>query len=140
MTRRILLAGAFAILAAAGGHAQSGLSALSAREAHDGALAGQLVIVDIRTPAEWADTGVPQGALRLDAEASGFELRLAGLRVDYPGKRIVLIDRSGGLSASTRQKLAGRGWRDLGLVRGGMLGSASDKGWLAEGLPVVSYP
>ena len=99
-----------------------------------------LLLVDIRTPEEWADTGVPQGALRLDAEASGFELRLAGLRVDYPGKRIVLIDRTGALAASVRQKLAGRGWRDLGLVRGGMLGSPGEKGWLAEGLPVVRYP
>ena len=140
MNRRAVLAGAGAAFYCQFALAQAPLGAISAREAHDGARTGALLLVDIRTPEEWTDTGVPQGALRLDAEASGFELRLAGLRVDYPGKRIVLIDRTGGLSASTRQKLAGRGWRDLGLVRGGMLGSASDKGWLAEGLPVTAYP
>ncbi len=115
--------------------AASAQSTFSAREAHDSSKVGRLLLVDIRTQAEWADTGVPQGAIRLDAESAGFEVRLAGLRLDNPGKRIALIDRTGGLGASVRQKLATRGWRDLAVVRGGMLG---DGGWLAEGLPVES--
>ena len=106
---------------------------ISPREAFEGAKAGTLVLIDIRSPTEWADTGVPQGTIRLDAETAGFEVRLAGLRLDNPGKRIALIDRTGGLSSSVRQKLAGRGWRDLVAVRGGMLGQ---DGWLAEKLPV----
>lgn len=114
--------------------AQAPLPSLFAREAHDGLRAGRLVLIDIRTPEEWADTGVPQGALRLDADASGFEVRLAGLRLDNPGKRIVLIDRSGGQASALQLKLAGRGWRDLAIIRGGMLGSG---GWLAEKLPVA---
>ncbi|RDJ21006.1 rhodanese-like domain-containing protein [Bosea caraganae] len=109
------------------------MPALSAREAYDGVRARKLILVDIRTPEEWTDTGVPKGALRFDAEASGFEVRLAGLRVDYPNKRIILIDRSGGQASSVQQKLAGRGWRDLAIVRAGMLGNG---GWLAERLPV----
>jgi rhodanese-related sulfurtransferase len=107
---------------------------ISSREAHEQVRASKLLLIDIRTTAEWADTGVPQGATRLDAETPGFEVRLAGLRVDNPGKRIALIDRTGGLSASVQRKLAGRGWRDLAIVRGGMLGQG---GWLAEGLPVA---
>lgn len=107
---------------------------LAPREVHDGLKSGRLLLIDIRTPEEWADTGVPQGAIRLDADASGFEVRLAGIRLDNPGKRIVLIDRSGGGAAVLQQKLAGRGWRDLAIVRGGMLGAG---GWLAEKLPVV---
>jgi len=106
---------------------------MSPREAHDGAKAGRLILIDIRNPSEWADTGVPRGAVRLDAESAGFEVRLAGLRLDNPGKIIALIDRTGGLAVSVRQKLAGRGWRDLVAVRGGML---SQGGWLAEKLPV----
>jgi rhodanese-related sulfurtransferase len=114
--------------------AQTIASPLPAREAHDGLRAGRLVLIDIRTPTEWADTGVPAGALRLDAESDGFEVRLAGIRLDYPGKRIALIDRAGGLAASVQAKLAARGWRDLVIVRGGLLGPG---GWLAEKLPVV---
>jgi rhodanese-related sulfurtransferase len=114
--------------------AQAVATVVSAREANEAARAGRIIIVDIRTPAEWADTGVPQGALRLDAESDGFDVRLAGIRLDNPGKRIALIDRSGGVGASVQTKLAGRGWRDLATIRGGMLGPG---GWLAEKLPVV---
>lgn len=110
---------------------------LSAKEAHAAATAGRIVLIDVRTPEEWRDTGLPQGAKPLDAETPGFEVRLAGLRLDHPGKRIALIDRSSALSSSLRAKLAGRGWRDIVAVRGGMLGPG---GWLAEKLPVTAYP
>jgi rhodanese-related sulfurtransferase len=133
LPRRTLVLGALAVVFVRSAEAQTASPSLSVREAHDGVKAGKLILVDIRTAEEWADTGVPQGALRLDAEASGFEVRLAGLRVDYPGKRIVLIDRSGGAAITVQQKLAGRGWRELSVVRGGMLGVG---GWLAEKLPV----
>jgi rhodanese-related sulfurtransferase len=107
---------------------------ISARETHDALRAGRVILIDIRVPAEQADTGVPQGALRLDAESDGFEVRLAGIRLDNPGKRIALIDRAGGLGVAVQAKLTARGWRDLVVVRGGML---SPGGWLAEKLPVV---
>lgn len=117
-------------------HAQAIEALLSAKEAHAAANAGSIVLIDIRTPDEWRDTGLPQGAIALDAETPGFEVRLAGLRLDHPGKRVALIDRSGALSSSLRAKLAGRGWRDIVAVRGGMLGPG---GWLAEKLPVTPY-
>lgn len=110
---------------------------LAPREALDAARAGTLLLIDIRTPAEWRDTGLAQGAIALDVETPAFEVRVAGLRLDHRGKRIALIDRSGALSASTRDKLAGRGFRDILAVRGGMLGPG---GWLAEKLPVAAYP
>ena len=111
----------------------SAQTALPARDALAGAQAGGLLLIDIRTPSEWTDTGVALGAVRLDAASSGFEVRLAGLRLDHPGKRIALIDRTGGLAAGVQHKLAQRGWRDLVIVRGGMLGP---QGWLAEKLPI----
>jgi rhodanese-related sulfurtransferase len=104
-----------------------------AREAYEAARAGRILLVDIRTPAEWTDSGVALGAVKLDAASAAFEVRLAGLRLDNVGKRIVLIDRTGGLAASVQQTLAQRGWRDLRVIRGGMLGPG---GWLAEKLPL----
>jgi rhodanese-related sulfurtransferase len=133
LNRRALLTGAAVFLCAAPLRAQSPVAALTARQARDGLAGGTLVLIDIRTPGEWADTGVPQGAIRLDAEGAGFEVRLAGIRLDNPGKRIALIDRTGGLAVSVQRHLSGRGWRDLIAVRGGMLGP---EGWLAEKLPV----
>jgi rhodanese-related sulfurtransferase len=118
-------------------YAQATETLLSAKDAHAAANAGTILLLDVRTPEEWRDTGLPQGAIALDAETPGFEVRLAGLRLDHPGKRIALIDRSGALSSSLRDKLAGRGWRNILAVRGGMLGPG---GWLAEKLPVTAYP
>lgn len=108
-------------------------TALPARATHEAVQAGRVLLIDIRSPVEWADTGVALGAITLDAASPGFEVRLAGLRLDHAGKRIALIDRTGGLAASVQQKLAQRGWRDLVIVRGGMLGP---EGWLAEKLPI----
>lgn len=136
---------AFLLLAAlcplpAGAEAQAPLPSLSAREAHEAAKAGKLVLVDIRTPEEWADTGVPEGAIKLDMTSSAFEVRLAALKLDHPGKPIALICRTGNRSSTLQKTLAGRGWKELVDVRGGLLGNPKDKGWLAEGLPVKSYP
>lgn len=136
---------AFLLLAALGSlplraEAQTPLPSLSVREAHEAAKAGKLVLVDIRTPEEWTDTGVPEGAIRLDMEGSAFEVRLAALKLDHPGKPIALICRTGNRTSTLQKKLAGRGWTNLVDVRGGLLGNPKDKGWLAEGLPVTTYP
>lgn len=130
-TRRIILAGGFMLPAAFVSGQQT---ALSPAEAFEAARAGRIVLVDIRTPAEWTDTGLPAGALPLDMDGAAFEPRLAGIRLDHPRKQIVLIDRVGGQAAALQSKLAARGWRDIRVVRGGMLGP---EGWLAQKLPVT---
>ena len=134
LPRRTVLAGGF-LLPASFVLAQ-GAPSLSARKAREAASAGRLLFVDIRTPDEWRDTGLAEGAVALSIDGPAFEVRIAGLRLDHPGKRIVLIDRTGAQAAATVQKLAGRGWRDLVALRGGMLGPG---GWLAEKLPVTDY-
>jgi rhodanese-related sulfurtransferase len=139
MKRRAFLTAAALLALPMPGWAQAPAS-LSVREAHEAAQAGRVVLVDIRTPEEWADTGLPEGAIRLDMEGAGFEARLAGVKLDNPGKTIALICRTGNRSSSLQRKLAGRGWRDVVDVRGGLLGNPRDKGWLSENLPVKAYP
>lgn len=140
MNRRAFLTLTALAALTASARAQAPSSSLSVREAHEAAQAGRLVLVDIRTPEEWADTGIPEGAIRLDMEGAGFEARLAGVKLDNPGKTIALICRTGNRSSSLQRKLAGRGWRDVVDVRGGLLGNPKDRGWLAETLPVKAYP
>ncbi|MBD3845659.1 rhodanese-like domain-containing protein [Bosea sp. SSUT16] len=122
--------------AAAQGAGSPAPGSITVQEAHGEQSGGRLLLVDIRSPGEWSDTGLPQGAIPLDVDATAFEVRLAGLRLDHPAKRIALIDRTGAQAVATAQKLGGRGWRDLVAVRGGMLGPG---GWLAEKLPVTEY-
>jgi rhodanese-related sulfurtransferase len=137
--RAFLLLAAFCSLPALA-EAQAPLPSLSVREAREAAKAGKLILVDIRTPEEWTDTGVPEGAIKLDMTGSAFEVRLAALKLDHPGKPIALICRTGNRTSTLQKKLAGRGWTNLVDVRGGLLGNPKDKGWLSESLPVTSYP
>ncbi|KRE02135.1 hypothetical protein ASE63_07100 [Bosea sp. Root381] len=133
-TRRTILAGSLALPASF--VFGQGAASLSPRDAHEAVRAGRLIVVDIRTPEEWRDTGLPQGALPLDADGAAFEPRLAGLRLDHPKRPIAFIDRTGAQAAALAAKLTGRGWRDVRAVRGGMLAPG---GWLAEKLPVTDY-
>jgi rhodanese-related sulfurtransferase len=136
MNRRTLII-AFALMSTTT-LAQSAPPSVSVREAHQRARAGTSILVDIRTPEEWADTGVAEGAVRLDMTAPGFEIRLAGLRAENPGKPIDLICRTANRTRAVQEALGKRGWRDLVNVRGGMLGTPTDKGWLDEKLPVAA--
>lgn len=140
MNRRALLLLATLCSLPVRAEAQTPLPSLSVREAHEAAKAGKLVLVDIRTPEEWADTGLPEGAIKLDMTGSAFEVRLAALKLDHPGKPIALICRTGSRTSTLQKKFVRRGWTNLIDVRGGLLGNPRDKGWLAEGLPVTSYP
>ena len=139
MHRRLVVAALLAFACIAPARAQQSAPSLSVREAREAQAAGRLILVDIRTSEEWADTGLPQGAIPIDMTSSVFEAKLAGLRLDHPGKPIAFICRTGNRSRELRGKLAARGWRDLIDVRGGLLGNPSDRGWLTEKLPVTAY-
>ena len=125
-----LLAGISAI-------AQTPPASLSVREAHAATKAGQVILVDIRRPDEWADTGVPEGAIRLDMTSGAFEAKLATLRAENPGKPIALICRTGSRTRQVQEALGRRTWTGIIDVRGGMLGDGRNKGWLDEGLPLA---
>ena len=134
-TRRTVLA--LALLAAGGALAQQAApAAMGAREAYEAQQAGALVLVDIRTPPEWAQTGVPKGALRIDVASADFLSKLEAARRAHPGKRIGLICRTSSRTSRAAQALAARGWSEIVDVAGGVAGSPRGKGWLAEGLPV----
>jgi rhodanese-related sulfurtransferase len=135
MKRRDIMLGALA-MAVSPAAAQSGLPSISVREAHERAKSGKSILVDIRLPEEWADTGVPQGAVKLDMTSPAFEARLAGLRAENPGKPIDLICRTANRTRTVQEALIRRGWRDVVNVRGGLLGNPGNPGWLDEKLPV----
>lgn len=111
-------------------------STISVRQAHAATRVGRIILVDIRRPEEWADTGVAEGAIRLDMTSSAFEARLAGLKAENPGKPIALICRTASRTRTVQEQLSARGWQGLVNVSGGMLGDGRNPGWLAEKLPL----
>ncbi|MDA8870180.1 rhodanese-like domain-containing protein [Rhizobiaceae bacterium] len=110
---------------------------ISVEDAHARALEKRLLLVDIRTPDEWADTGVPASARPITMHEADFLTKLdaaANGRKDAP---IGLICAVGGRSAYLSAYLEQQGYTNIIDVSEGMNGSARGSGWLAKGLPVV---
>lgn len=116
--------------------AQTGEGALSAPDAHRAALAGDVVLIDIRRPDEWALTGVGEGAHPLDMRHQDF---LAALRVQVDqdlSRPVALICARGVRSQRLGLKLADAGFTQIIDVPEGMLGSGAGPGWIKRGLPL----
>lgn len=109
---------------------------MSAADARKAALAGELTLVDIRRPEEWAETGVPDVAHVLDMTQSGFAKRLVELYQAHPNRPMALICASGARSTYVVTALEERGFDRILNVREGMFGSQHGPGWLKQELPV----
>lgn len=131
MIPKHLLALLIAVVAAQPAIAGDVLSADAARKA---ALRGDVVLVDIRTPEEWAETGVPDVAHKVDLRGSQFVAKLKALMDANPGKPIAAICATGGRSTYLADALAKSGIQILN-VREGMFGSHAGPGWLNRKLP-----
>jgi rhodanese-related sulfurtransferase len=115
---------------------------LSPAEARARAADGQLTIIDVRLPMEWAETGLPAGAVGVslqDAQTleprSGFVadvLRALGGERNQP---IALICARGNRSAFARDLLAQAGFTDVHDISDGVLGGPNGPGWLQRELP-----
>ena len=135
--RRVLGLGLAGSLAACSEGKTQALPSVSVQEAQRRLADGKAVLVDIRRPEEWAETGVAQGAIKLDMTAADFAPRLQALSQANPGKDIDLICRTANRSGAVQKALAAQGWRHVVNVRGGMAGNFNDTGWIKAGLPVV---
>lgn len=150
LSRRALLTGGAVVLAggviyAAGGRnlfysaitEASAAARLSAPDAHSQAVAGDIILVDIRRPDEWAKTGSGEGANRLDMRRKDFIEALAVLTQGRRDAPVALICARGVRSARMNNRLIEAGFTQIIDVPEGMLGSAAGPGWLKRGLPVV---
>jgi len=111
---------------------------ISTPDAYVAAKAGNIILVDIRTPAEWKQTGIAEGAIALDMTDKSFLESLNKLRATYPDKPIALICRTGNRSGGVFDYLNKRGFADLMDVSEGMAGGPNGKGWIPRGLPTYA--
>lgn len=110
---------------------------LSAPDAHASAVAGDITLIDIRRPDEWARTGVGEGAIPIDMRRPDFTDALRAEIVGREDVPVALICARGVRSARLSQRLADAGFTNIIDVPEGMLGSGAGPGWLKRGLPVV---
>lgn len=111
---------------------------ISAQEAFAAARAGEITLIDIRTPEEWRTTGVAPGAGRVDFHRGPAHL-LQSVLQQTGGDRnapIALICRTGNRTTQAQAFLQRQGFTRVFNVKEGMAGSAAGPGWLKRGLPV----
>ena len=118
---------------------------IDAGEALQAAHEQRMVLVDVRTPAEWKQTGVAPGAARISVTEhpqgeSGFVAEVAALLGGDRSRPVALICRTGRRSALAERLLERSGFTQVYNVGEGMAGSSAGPGWLARGLPTEPCP
>ncbi len=111
---------------------------LSAPEAFSAVREGRIRLIDIRTPQEWRQTGVPAGSGRVDFYR-GADVLLKSVLDMVGGDRdapIALICRTGNRTTQAQKFLQSQGFTRVYNVREGMAGSNAGPGWLNRRLPV----
>lgn len=125
---------AFAVLLLSAGIANAA-DLLDARSADSRARAGEIVLVDIRTPREWAETGVPASAhaITMNQPAPDFIASLDKALGGDKAKPVALICRTGNRTSGLAPQLEKLGYKILD-VGEGVAGSRNGPGWLKSGL------
>ena len=104
--------------------------------------AGELVVVDVRSASEWAQSGVPRGAVEISlfpspevTNANFIDEVLAAVGGDK-STPIATICATGMRSSLARKILKKNGFTAVYDIAEGMMGSKSGPGWLRRGLPI----
>jgi rhodanese-related sulfurtransferase len=129
---------------AVAGVAVAGGGMLSADEAARRAKSGEIMVIDVRSPAEWRQTGTARGATRVtihDADGTdGFLRQMVAAVGGDRDRPIALICARGNRSTRARDFLTRSGFTNVHNIVEGMLGNRTDPGWIARGLPVAPCP
>jgi rhodanese-related sulfurtransferase len=125
--KRIIATAALAVLLSSQAFA---VDKLSPAEVNAAVEAGDMVLIDIRTPEEWATTGIAANAHALDMTTENFADQVNKLMKSNRGKKIAFICQSGVRSKRLADELEGAGLSGIVDVVGGT------KAWIADGLPI----
>jgi len=133
-------------LAPAVAAAASAKDEIAATDAWRQAQAGKLTIVDVRSPAEWRDTGVAKGAWKITIHGknrmAGFLNQLLARTGGDRSRRISLICATGVRSDYTLRYLRRHGFTNVSHIAEGMMGRSvfrgGGKGWLKHRLPLAT--
>lgn len=110
---------------------------LSTPQAHNAALSGAIVLVDIRRPDEWTRTGVGEGAVPISMLDRDFIDQVSAQVGGDHTRPVALICARGVRSRKMTSRLQQAGFTNIIDVPEGMLGSGAGAGWIKRGLPTV---
>ncbi|MGD9784873.1 MAG: rhodanese-like domain-containing protein [Hyphomicrobiaceae bacterium] len=111
---------------------------MSPAEAHEKASKGEIVLVDVRTPEEWKQTGVPASAHAITMHQKGpeFVSQLDAALGGDRSKPLAVICRTGNRTGSLIGPLEQAGYKRVINVAEGMAGGRYGPGWKKTGLPI----
>lgn len=112
---------------------QARVQRLEVREAQKKAQRREVLLVDVRTPGEWAETGMPSPSVGLTLQRADFLDELARLTGGDRTRPVAFICRSGNRSGVAARQAMKAGYSQVYNVLGGMSGGA---GWISERLPI----
>lgn len=136
---------ALALLLLVTGTAAADAVRITADSAYDGVRGGQLTLIDIRSPEEWRDSGLPAGALAITMHDPGGKEAFAkavlrAVKGDKT-KPIAVICAVGRRSRWAQNFLTKQGHVQVRDVSEGMFGRGKHlPGWIRRGLPVERCP
>ena len=136
MNRRTLLAATLAAtLSPVAAMAEQ--STISAAEANDAVHAGSMILIDVRRPEEWMQTGVAEGAWLLDMTDENFGAYLMAVLDRNPEHDVAIICRTGNRTGYLMERLRKNGIDRVLDVSEGMAGGPNGTGWIPAGLPIA---
>jgi len=136
MNRRTLLAATLAA-ALSPAAAMAEQSTISAAEANDAVQAGSMILIDVRRPEEWMQTGVAEGAWLLDMTDENFGAYLMAVLDRNPEHDVAIICRTGNRTGYLMEQLRKNGIDRVLDVSEGMAGGPNGMGWIPAGLPIA---
>lgn len=97
---------------------------------------GNLIMVDVRRPDEWARTGIAEGAVPIDMRRDDFLDAVKQAMSERPGAPVAFICAAGVRSRRVTNAMDAAGITNIVDIPEGMMGSPAGPGWLSRGLPV----
>lgn len=101
---------------------------------------GDLVVLDVRTPTEWAMTGLPRDSHGTNMQDRDFVAQARGAVLGDLDQPVAVICRTGSRSRQAASVLEKAGFTHVFDITEGMIGNGQDgAGWLKRGLPVDPF-
>lgn len=117
---------------------------MDVQQAHKLSSNGEVLLVDIRSEAEWLDTGIAPQAITITLHQQGGISKMAQeLLKEVDGDKnypIALICAGGVRSSRVQKYLETQGFTHVYNVTEGMKGGWFSDGWIDQGLPIRQYP
>lgn len=94
------------------------------------------ILIDVRSPSEWRQTGIPVTAHTVSMDDPQFLARVAEITGGNSAQRIAVISQLGIRSSQARETLRAAGYTNVTSITGGVIGP---EGWIDSDLPVRPY-